>query len=654
MNKQSPYSLTQIKKNTIIISFTIVFVLVLFIVMYWEAGRNKQENILVINAFGQQRKNALIVSEESELLYEMLQLQSTDSHQDKKEQINKTAATREKIRNAKNEVSKALEGLERGYIEVGSHDANIRKPISRASEYMEEISSLWMEYEQVVNILLDTDVISEESTRAAAFIEINHMKLLSISEQIQLTILDEFIRMEHRNQNIGYTILILLTISVVLALLYLMKYVVLPLQDIFKAISTIGVGLNVEKVRFNSKKKVTPLIAEMNSMFLKTNNLISLIENMNNNNSLLEMMDFINRTFSPFIPYNYIGVALFNDNNMKLKASYGVSDDTVRNIPLRMLGMEWDMNETSLKWVLEKGEPRIINDLEKYLEGRELTTYNQIILEGGIRASIALPLKVAGVPVGIIFFSSSKKNVYREEHINFLKALANSIAISFDQNIFIDDLTFSSILALAKLAEARDNETGNHLERIGQYSRFIAELLYERNIYPGEIGLDYFDNIQRFSPLHDVGKVGIPDSILLKPGKLNREEYEEMKLHVQYGVEVLEAAEKNMAKRGRSLFTMGIEIAKGHHEKWDGSGYPSGIKSFDIPLSARIVAIADVFDALVSKRPYKEPYSFEAALSIIAEGKGKHFDPTITEVVLRNKNRLKKMYEGFPHHESEY
>ncbi|NLP34456.1 MAG: HD domain-containing protein, partial [Clostridiales bacterium] len=225
--------------------------------------------------------------------------------------------------------------------------------------------------------------------------------------------------------------------------------------------------------------------------------------------------------------------------------------------------------------------------------------------------------------------------------------LTNSIAISFHQNILIDDIIYSSILALAKLAEARDEDTGEHLERMKEYSRVIAEFLYSSNKHEDIITLDYIDQIKRYSPLHDIGKVGIRDSILLKPGKLTPEEFSEMKKHTIYGAEVLRYAEKNIAKHRRSLFGMGIEIAQNHHEKWDGSGYPNGKKGEEIPLSARIVAVADVFDALTSKRPYKEAFSLEQAFAIIQEGRGKHFDPEIVDVFMEHRADIEKMYWSF-------
>jgi len=376
-----------------------------------------------------------------------------------------------------------------------------------------------------------------------------------------------------------------------------------------------------------------------------SHDLISLIENINNSSSFIETLNFINQTFSAFIPYSYIGIALLDDDKRFIKASYGVSDGSIKGLPENIIGKFWELKQTSLWELVATGKPRIINDLEAYTQGKPITAYNKIIMDAGIKASITLPLMLSQEPVGIIFFSSNQKNVYTKEHIEILQTLATSIAISFKQNIIIENLIYSSIMAMAKLSEARDEDTGKHLGRIQEYSRFIAELLMEEEQYPAEIDLKFVDEIEKFSPLHDIGKVGIRDGILLKPAKLTADEFEEMKKHPLYGAEVLEAVEENIAKKGKSIFRMAIDIAKGHHEKWDGTGYPYGKKGEDIPLSARIVAVADVFDALTSKRPYKEAFSFDASLDIIRKDSGKHFDPTIVEIVLKHKERLKKLYK---------
>lgn len=186
-----------------------------------------------------------------------------------------------------------------------------------------------------------------------------------------------------------------------------------------------------------------------------------------------------------------------------------------------------------------------------------------------------------------------------------------------------------TIQCIASLAETRDNETGNHIVRTKLYVKTIAEELVRDGSYQDEIDTDLIDNLYKSAPLHDIGKVGIPDNILLKPGKLSFEEFEIMKKHTTLGASALIRAEKKLGQN--SFLKTAREIALNHHEKWDGTGYPNGISGRDIPLSGRIMAIADVYDALISKRVYKPAFSHLKACEIIYDGSETHFDPILVE-----------------------
>ncbi|MBN2477497.1 MAG: response regulator [Pirellulales bacterium] len=186
-----------------------------------------------------------------------------------------------------------------------------------------------------------------------------------------------------------------------------------------------------------------------------------------------------------------------------------------------------------------------------------------------------------------------------------------------------------AIFGLAKLAESRDPDAGEHLERMRQYSRILAEQLGREGPYVAQIDQAFIDDIYRSSPLHDIGKVGIPDAILLKPGRLTRDEFEIMKQHTTIGAEALRQAVEESACG--SFLDMAIDIARHHHERYLGTGYPDGLAGDEIPLSARIVALADVYDALTSDRVYKSAFDPEVAKSMIEEEKGQHFDPDVVE-----------------------
>ncbi len=187
----------------------------------------------------------------------------------------------------------------------------------------------------------------------------------------------------------------------------------------------------------------------------------------------------------------------------------------------------------------------------------------------------------------------------------------------------------ATILGLAKLAEYRDEGTGTHLERIREYARLLAGEMARRPGHAESIDQRFIDDIFNSAILHDIGKVGIPDAVLLKPGELTYEEFEVIKCHTRFGGDALAAIESQI--EGRSFLHTGKEIAYCHHEKWDGSGYPAGLKGQAIPLAARIVALADVYDALTTQRPYKEAFSHAKARQIILDLRGSHFDPALVD-----------------------
>ena len=212
--------------------------------------------------------------------------------------------------------------------------------------------------------------------------------------------------------------------------------------------------------------------------------------------------------------------------------------------------------------------------------------------------------------------------------------LEAEIAKRMAENELIQEV---SIRALAHLAETRDPETGNHILRTQGYVQQLALELRTHPRFASTLNERYIQLLARSAPLHDIGKVGIPDAVLQKPGPLTSEEWIIMKTHSRLGSEAIELAERDAAETVEFLF-LAKEIAHWHHEKWDGTGYPDGLAGDAIPISARIMAIADVFDALISRRVYKKPLPYAEVHTIIAAGRGKHFDPDITDTFLAHFN----------------
>ncbi|MBF0407072.1 MAG: two-component system response regulator [Candidatus Riflebacteria bacterium] len=201
-----------------------------------------------------------------------------------------------------------------------------------------------------------------------------------------------------------------------------------------------------------------------------------------------------------------------------------------------------------------------------------------------------------------------------------------------------------TIQCLAALAETRDTETGRHILRTQQYMKILAEAASKRDKFSSILTPPVVELLYKSAALHDIGKVGIPDRVLLKPGKLSPEEFEEMKKHAQLGADAIQKAEEVFGSVNKSSFLRyAREIAATHQEKWDGTGYPNGLKGDKIPLSGRLMAIADVYDALISKRCYKKPLTHKDAVRIISEEKEKHFDPDLIDCFLEVSNEFAKI-----------
>lgn len=233
-----------------------------------------------------------------------------------------------------------------------------------------------------------------------------------------------------------------------------------------------------------------------------------------------------------------------------------------------------------------------------------------------------LPVVADGVPVGMI----SSREVMAHD-----SKLARGTR----------DVT---VFALAKLAESRDPDTGGHLERVCDYANVLARDLADRSPFSEQIDEDFILLLTATCPLHDIGKVGIPDHVLLKPGRLDDKEFAIMKTHSRRGSETLDLARNRYPQAG--FLHMAYDIADSHHERFDGDGYPEGISGDDIPLSARIFALADVYDALVSRRVYKGAFTQELAESIIAEGRGTQFDPDVVDGFMRCRQAFHEIQEA--------
>ncbi len=559
----------------------------------------------------------------------------------------KLSETIDKVNASMQEYEKQSDTIKQGYIITEGKKIAFRKALEDHNSTILEQEKIWENFKPSINIVAKKDINSPEYIQAIRYIYENNQALLDYSDQITTYVL----KYNNKRSLTSYysvlaaAVLLLLILGVFIKEAY--KSIFVPISQLSNGVADLGLLIEERHEEHMEKADLAPVFSEVKTVFNQFNSLLLLMENLSKNIPFKDILEYIYNTFSDYIPYTHIGVALIDEDKQTITASYAASGKHHKNLPSRVLGSKVSLRETSLSPIIESGKERIINDLEEYVKGRPLKEYNKILLEEGIRSSITFPLKNNDDAVGIIFFSSNTKNVYKNHHIRFLRTLANSIVLSLEKDILMEDLVISSTLALAKLTEERDNETGEHLQRMKIYSKMLAKFLSKEEKYREIIDINYINDIERFAPLHDVGKVAIRDEILLKPGKLTKEEFEIMKTHATYGAKVLKLADDNLKKKGRSIFKLAIEIAEGHHEKWDGSGYPYGKACEEIPISARIVAMADVFDALTSERPYKKPFSFEASVKMIVEGRGKHYDPELVDVFIKNLDEIRNKYMEF-------
>ena len=263
-------------------------------------------------------------------------------------------------------------------------------------------------------------------------------------------------------------------------------------------------------------------------------------------------------------------------------------------------------------------------------------------------SSLVLPVISNQGPVGVFDFSSCEPRAFSQQEIAMCSMVVDQMSYSLENIRLVRELRDSRdavIRGMALLSEIRDSHIGGHLSRICAMSRYLAERLVGRVGYH-QVTPAFIAIIERAAALHDVGKVGIPDNILLKPGKLTEDEFEVMRQHTTIGGELLEGLIDDFGEY--ALITMGATVARAHHERWDGQGYPRKLSGLEIPLEARIVSICDVYDALTSRRVYKEAWSHDDTMKLLRDGAGSQFDPQLVDIFLSRPKELQKIRRMYP------
>jgi HD-GYP domain-containing protein (c-di-GMP phosphodiesterase class II) len=418
-----------------------------------------------------------------------------------------------------------------------------------------------------------------------------------------------------------------------------------PLRQTLAGVDHLTNGEFGYQIPLHSHNEIGQIADVLNLLSCRLSSLFKLTERISQANTLDETLRFVFEQFRSLLPLDWVGILERDSTGERFVLQHRFTEGETR---LRE-GDSFRTTDSLLGRAMTEHRPLHIEDLEATAAHDPGAEFSGSLAADGRRSALFFPLTGEGEWSAVLAFAFSEKNAYTREHLELLGNIAAQVSHGFQKTVVAENLVISAVSGLAKLAENRDPETGDHLVRMSRYAELIAEELAREGPYQGQISSQTVRDIYRFAPMHDIGKVGIEDSILLKPGRLDEEERKLMERHPSIGGEVLRRCEMQMNAVGYSVFQVGIEIAEGHHEKFDGSGYPNGLKGEAIPLSARIVAAADVFDALTSRRPYKEAWPVEKAVAFFHEQSAHHFDPVVVAAMERVLPRMLEVYEQLKH-----
>ncbi len=341
------------------------------------------------------------------------------------------------------------------------------------------------------------------------------------------------------------------------------------------------------------------------------------------------------RTHYPFI--DRIAVAVYEEERDLLK-TFVYSSDTPSPLQFYQVALS---SSDSLSDIAAGGQARVVNDLSIFENNGK--THSERIGKGGYGAGYTVPFYNDGAFAGFIFLNSYLKNVFTEAVCHGLSPFVYLVGLLVLKETDLIKILFGSVSSALDISHHRDPETGAHLERMSRYARIIANELAP--IY--QLDDEYVEYIYRFAPLHDVGKIAVPDRILLKPGRLDEAEYREMQTHARKGREIMDRMLANFRLQGIKHAAILRNVIEFHHETIDGRGYPNGLSGDAIPLESRIIAVADIFDALTSERPYKHAWSNDEAFAELDRISGTKVDPRCVAALKSNLELVEDIQRTF-------
>lgn len=333
-----------------------------------------------------------------------------------------------------------------------------------------------------------------------------------------------------------------------------------------------------------------------------------------------------------------IAVAIYDDKTDVLKTFIHSSGDAdpLSHYQVRLRDVP------SLMQIKASGLPRVIGDYRQFIAS-PAHEHTQRIRAQGYRSSYTLPMHVSGVFAGFVFFNSYRENAFDVQALYMLDLFAHLVALVISGELLDIRTLLSAVKAAKDISYHRDVETGAHLERMSRYARLIAKELSPQHGFDDE----YVEHIFLFAPLHDIGKISIPDAILHKPAPLTADEFEIMKTHTVQGRQIIDEILRDFSLDGLAHIDMLRNIAAYHHEHIDGRGYPYGLTGDAIPIEARIIAVADVFDALTSKRPYKKAWSTDDAYLALESAAGGHLDAECVQAMAKRRDEVEQIRAQF-------